>query len=102
MRWLLFLSRAAFMCGVFMLLAFSLLFVTWHNEETVSSTIIMAGYGLAMVLLPLIAFLYLVFAITSSKKLAAVPRWLIFSNIVLLIIFLIFTFYINDPYYHQG
>jgi hypothetical protein len=100
MRWLIFLSRVAFICGVFMLLAFSLLFTSVNKAETISSTIIMAGYGLAMVILPLTGFFYLIFTITGKKPAQYVPRWLMLANIFLLFIFLLFTFYINDPYYH--
>lgn len=101
MRWLIFLSRISFLCGLFMLVAFALLFTSWNDNEGLASTIIMAGYGLAMILLPLTGLFYLILTITRKKPGQLVPRWLIISNIIMLLIFLIFTFYFNDPYYHQ-
>lgn len=99
MRWLIFLSRVAFLCGVFMVVAFALLFIEHSEDETVSSAVIMAGYGLAMVVLPITGLSYLITGILARRKMAILPRWLIISNILFLIAFLIFTFYINDPYY---
>lgn len=101
MRWLIFLSRVSFLCGLFMLVAFALLFTSWSENEGFASTIIMAGYGLAMVMLPLTGFCYLVSAIMGRKPGRIIPRWLIISNVIMLFIFLIFTFYFNDPYYNQ-
>lgn len=100
MRWLIFLSRAAFLCGLFMVLAFSLLFVPWEKNETISSSIIMAGYGLAVIMLPLVNLSYLVAFIAGRKPAKYIGSWLIVANAVLLFILLIFSFYINDPYYH--
>ncbi len=101
MRWLIFLSRVSFLCGLFMLLAFSLLFTSWSEHQGFASTVIMAGYGLAMLLLPLTGIFYLILTITGRKPGQFVPRWLMISNIIMLFIFLIFTFYFNDPYYNQ-
>ncbi len=101
MRWLLFLSRVSFLCGLLMLLAFSLLFTTWNENEGLASTVVMAGYGLAMVMLPLTGLIYLLLTVTGRKPAQVVPRWLIICNTIMLLIFLIFTFYFNDPYYNQ-
>lgn len=101
MRWLLFLSRVSFLCGLFMLLAFLLLFTSWNENEGLASAVIMAGYGLAILILPLTGFIYLLLAVTGRKPAQFIPRWLILSNILMLFIFLIFTFYFNDPYYYQ-
>ncbi len=101
MRWLIFLSRVAFLCGLFMLLALCLLFTSWNEHEGFTSDIIMAGYGLAAVILPLTGLIYLILTVTNRKPTRLVPRWLMISNIIMLLIFLIFTFYFNDPYYHQ-
>lgn len=101
MRWLIFLSRVAFLCGLFMLVALFLQFTSWNENDGLGSTIIMAGYGLAMIILPLTGFTYLLLTVTGRKPAQRVPRWLIVSNILMLFIFLIFTFYFNDPYYNQ-
>ncbi len=99
MRWLIFLSRVAFLCGIFMALAFALLFIGANREESLFSAIILAGYGLSMVVLPLAGFSYLIAGIWAPKQIKVLPRWLLVSNILFLLIFLFFTFYFNDPYY---
>lgn len=99
MHWLIFLSRVAFLSGMVMLVALSFSFTSWYHSETALQIIVLSGYGLAAILLPLINVIYLIMAIFYINNLIA-PRWLIVSNIFLLIIFLIFTFYFNDPYYN--
>ncbi|MGJ7031693.1 hypothetical protein [Niabella hirudinis] len=101
MRWLIFLSKVAFLCGVTVILAFSLLFNEWNKGETVSSSIITSGYALGLILIPLINIIYLICWITGKKPGSIVPRWLIFFNIICLLLIFAYTFYINDPYYHQ-
>jgi len=101
MRWLIFLSRAAFLSGIFMLAALALGFTSWYATTTAGPAIFLAGYGLAAVLLPLVNLLYLVLLMICRKRLAVVPGWLAIANMLFLIIFLIFTFYLNDPYYYQ-
>ena len=44
MKWLLFLSRLAFICGLCFLLSLSLLVRNWTNDDAITSTIIMIGY----------------------------------------------------------
>ncbi|MEI2738056.1 MAG: hypothetical protein V9F01_04675 [Chitinophagaceae bacterium] len=52
MRWLLFLSRLAFICGVFFLLSVSLLMQEWISDENLKSTIITIGYFMGMIIIP--------------------------------------------------
>lgn len=101
MRWLLFLSRVAFLCGLLMLLAHALLFTPWSKDEGLGSTIVMGGYGLATVMLPLTGLMYLILRLSGKKPAEFIPAWLIICNLTMLLILLIFTFYINDPYYHH-
>lgn len=101
MRWLIFLSRASFISGIIMLVALAWGYTSINNNQTLLAEIILAGYGLAAALLPFINLLYLIFFFIKKKILQAMPRWLIISNIIFLCIFLIFTFYINDPYYYK-
>jgi len=82
-----------------MLLAFLLLLTKQEKAVSLLSAIITAGYGLAMVVLPLTGLCYLVAGLTVRKSLKSQPRWLLITNIIFLFVFLFFTFYINDPYY---
>ncbi|MFT4092309.1 MAG: hypothetical protein QM640_01625 [Niabella sp.] len=101
MRWLIFLSRVAFLSGVFMLLALSLLFISWNNNEVVSSSVILGGYVLALITLPLVNIIYFLLAVLGKKPYHVVPKGLFIVNIIFLLILIIFIFYFNDPYYHQ-
>ena len=102
MRWLLFLSRMAFICGVFFLLSFSLLINKWIKDPTLESTIITIGYVMGMILLPVTNLCYLAVLLIKRKLRAYVPIWLILANILFLLFLIYFIFYLNDPYYHQG
>ncbi len=101
MRWLVLLSRVAFLSGIVMLVALFSGATSWHKAESGFYVAILAGYGLSAVLLPLTGLLYLLLSLVQPHRLQTTPRWLMISNILLLLIFLFFTFYYNDPYYHQ-
>jgi len=101
MRWLLFLSRLAFICGLFFLLSVSLLVKEWLSDENLKSTIIIIGYFMGMVLFPAVNLCYLGVFIIKRKLREYVPLWLIIANVVFLLVLIYFIFYLNDPYYHQ-
>ena len=93
MRWLLFLSRLAFISGVFFLASASLLVTDWLKDENLKSTVIIIGYFMGIILFPLVNLCYI--------AVFYVPLWLIVSNIFFLLALAYFIFYLNDPYYHQ-
>jgi hypothetical protein len=101
MRWLLFLSRLAFICGLFFVLSFTLLIEKWVNNPELESTIITIGYVMGMIILPVTNLCYLAVLIIKKKLSAYVPLWLILANILFLLFLIYFIFYLNDPYYHQ-
>jgi hypothetical protein len=102
MRWLLFLSRLAFISGICILIWLLLAMVKTENNELFSSTIITIGYVMGAILLPLVNICYLVLRLAGKKAaLSFVPRWLIIANTVFLVVLLYYIFYLNDPYYHQ-
>ena len=100
MRWLLFLSRLAFICGIFFLLSVSLLLWSWANDS-ISSTIIIIGYFIGLIIVPVVNLCYLAIALIKRKLGAYVPLWLVTANIFFLLILILYIFYFNDPYYHQ-
>lgn len=102
MRWLLFLSRVAFLSGIMLVLAFSLLIFNWNKDETISSVIITAGYGLAFIMIPLINLLYLILVIAGKKIPQIVPRWLIIFNVCCLLILISYILYLNGYFYIKG
>lgn len=95
MTWLLKLSRIAFICNLFFLLAFSLQLTNWISDEQLTSTILMIGYLMGFVLNPLTNFSYLVFGIFSRKSLIVIPAWLIVANVLFLVIDAFYILYIN-------
>lgn len=101
MRWLLFLSRVAFICGVFFLLALSLLIKDWAKDDAITSTVITIGFIMGVVIVPVTALCYLVVVLIKQKLTAHIPAWLIAANILFLFVLLFYIFYVN-PHYHQG
>ena len=101
MRWLLFLSRLAFICGVFFLLSVSLLMQEWISDENLKSTIIAIGYFMGMIIIPIVNLCYFIVFLIKRKIRKFVPLWLISINFLFFLALLFFIFYLNDPYYHQ-
>ena len=101
MRWLLFLSRLAFICGFFFLLSLSLLFKDWLKDQALVSSVITIGYFMGMIIVPVTNLCYLAVFSIRGKLAAWVPRWLIIANIFFLVLLLYYIFYLNDQYYHQ-
>ena len=100
MRWLLFLSRLAFIFGVFFLLYVLMLAKEWLGNPTIDSTFT-TFYFIGIVIIPLANLCYLVVFIIKGKLKAFVPLWLIVINLLFLFALIFFIFYLNDPYYHQ-
>jgi hypothetical protein len=93
MRWLLFLSRLAFICGFCFLLSLTFLFRKEENNEVVSSTIIMIGFVIGLIVLPFTLLCYL--GLLIARKKLPVPIWLVVSNIVFMFILMIYLLFIN-------
>lgn len=98
MRWLLFLSRLAFICGLFFLLTLSLLVKDWIKDESLVSTIITIGFFMGMIIVPVTLFCYLLIWIFGKKPGIYVPKWLIVANIFVMLILLSYIVYINYLY----
>ena len=95
MRWLLFLSRLAFICNVFFLLAFSLQISNWVKDQDLTSYFVIIGYVMGFVLNPLTNLCYFFMGIIARKKLSIVPAWLITANILFLVIDAFYLLYLN-------
>lgn len=101
MRWLLFLSRLAFISGVCILIWLVLAMSRGENNELFSSTVIIIGYAMGAVLLPATNLSYLVMLILKKKMRPLIPGWLITANVIFLFVLIYYIFYLNDPYYHK-
>jgi hypothetical protein len=100
MRWLLFLSRLAFICGFFFLLAFSLRIRDWVGEDGATSFIVILGYFMGGILIPITNICYLIVLFVKRRLTAYVPLWLVIANLLFLIILILYIFYPNDSYNH--
>ncbi|MBL7723569.1 MAG: hypothetical protein JNK27_05440 [Chitinophagaceae bacterium] len=98
MRWLLFLSRLAFICGLFFLLSLSLLFKNWLTDDNMVSTIITIGFFMGMIIVPVTLLCYLFLWIAGKKPGRIVPGWLIVANIIVFCILLGYIVYANYLY----
>lgn len=97
MRWLLFLSRLAFICGFCFLLSllFLVIKIDLGKAQDISGTVIIIGFILGIIIVPLTLLCYL-FALAFKKQLLQrVPVWLIVSNIIFLIVLLVYIIGIN-------
>ena len=95
MRWLLFLSRLAFICGICFLLSLSLRIYDWTKDQDLASTIIVIGYFIGILVVPITMLCYLIVVIRKKNLIAAVPLWLVISNVIFLFILLIYIISIN-------
>jgi hypothetical protein len=101
MRWLLFLSRLAFICGfAFVLSLIALFFKEIQNQELLS-TVIIIGYVIGIVVVPISLLAYLLLWMARKKPGTVVPAWLLVINILFLLVLLTYIFYLNDPYYFK-
>jgi hypothetical protein len=101
MRWLLFLSRLAFICGIFFLLSVSLQIRNWTNDQVIVSTVIIIGYFIGLIVVPVVNLCYVGVLLVKRKLGIYVPLWLVTANFFFLLILILYIFYFNDPYYHQ-
>ena len=99
MRWLLFLSRVAFICNLLFLVSFSLLLTHWLNNDGVSSTIIIVGYVLSIIFNPVLNLIYLVLFCVKKSSLSVVPAWLMVLNILFLMLQLVYLLLLNVSNY---
>jgi len=96
MRWLLSLSRLAFVCNLFFLIAFSLQLSNWIKDEQLVSTVVVIGYVMGFLLNPVTNICYLFTTLLSRRRLAIVPSWLIVANVLFLVIDAFYVLYINS------
>jgi hypothetical protein len=96
MRWLLFLSRLAFICNIFFLLAVSLQLSNWIHNQQLVSTVVIIGYVMGFILNPVLLLCYLIQVLLRKKFWQSIPPWLIFANIILTVILVLYIiFFLN-------
>jgi hypothetical protein len=95
-RWLLVLSRVAFICNICFLIAFSIQMTDWIKNEDITSLIALIGYVMGFIINPLLVFCYLLVFVFSRKRLRSIPSWLLTANILFLFIQILYILYLND------
>jgi hypothetical protein len=95
MRWLLFLSRLAFICGIFFILAISLLIRKWARDEDVAATIITIGVFMGLIIVPVTNLCYFTVFIVKRKLKLYVPLWLVIANVLFLVLNVFYIFFLN-------
>jgi hypothetical protein len=102
MRWLLFISRVAFICNICFLVGFSLKISNWLPNQDLSGTIVIIGFFLVALFNPLVNLCYLVLFLFRKKITLYIPVWLITANILFLVMQLFYILYLNDAQPTQG
>lgn len=100
MRWLLFLSRVAFICNIFFLLAVTLRIGNWVHNADIVALILLIGYLLVLLFNPLVNIFYLILFLFRKKFWTVVPSWLITANLLFLVMELFYILYLNDTQPH--
>lgn len=80
MRKLLFFSRVALICNICFLITFILLYMPIPSETGLSSTIIIMGRVLSVVITAVLMLVYIIVLFTSRKLFSHVPAWLVITN----------------------
>jgi hypothetical protein len=101
MRWLLFLSRVAFICNVFFLIAVSIQFSNWLQNGDIAATIAIIGYFLVILINPLVNLCYLVLFLLRKQLQFIVPAWLITANLLFLVMQIFYILYLNDTKHYS-
>ncbi|MGZ3839588.1 MAG: hypothetical protein ACXVBI_13525 [Flavisolibacter sp.] len=96
MRWLLFLSRLAFICNIFFLMAVSLQWFNWVHNQDITATIAIIGYFMVAFVNPIVNVLYLALFFFRKKFWQLLPAWLIAANVLFLVTQIFYILYLND------
>lgn len=101
MRWLLFLSRLGVISGLCILVWLIMAMTDKNTDGAFASTIIIIGYVMGGLILPVTNISYLVCVVIRKKMRPPLNRFLIILNILFLLLLIYYFFYLNDPYYHK-
>ncbi len=102
MRWLLFLSRLAFICNIVFVFSVLLLWKDFLQDQAVTSTVIIIGYFLAVfVFNPFVNIVYLIILLSRKKLSQFIPGWLAVGNFLFLVLQITFILFLNGTFYHR-
>ncbi|MDB5252644.1 MAG: hypothetical protein JWP27_1813 [Flaviaesturariibacter sp.] len=95
MRVVLFLSRIAFICNVFFLVAVLLRFANGLQNGVFVSTVVIMGYFLVVLFNPLVNLIYGVLLLRRRLP-GIMPKWLVLANFIFLLLQLQYILFLND------
>ena len=90
MQKLLFFSRVALICNICFLVTALLRFVPFLDNGALSSTLIITGSVLAILINSLLVLLYIILLITRRPIKNYVPAWLVITNFLIFVLQIIF------------
>lgn len=96
MRWLLFLSRVAFICNLFFILSLLILWKELVTQQAVVGTVGILGYVLAIVFNSFVNLCYVTMLLVKRSVLSVIPKWLLLANLVFFILQILYIFVLND------
>jgi hypothetical protein len=73
-----------------------LLIKNWTNDEEITSTIIVIGYFMGLIVVPITNLCYLAVLLSRKKLKEIVPLWLVAVNILILLVLIYYLIYVND------
>jgi hypothetical protein len=83
---LLFLSRVALLCNICFVITLLMHYVPVLSQGVITSTVIILGTVMAIVINALMNFLYLIIALSGQRLQNLVPLWIIIINFLFLIL----------------
>jgi hypothetical protein len=83
MRWLLFLSRVAFICNLFFIVCIILRYKDVIDDQSLKGFIVVVGWLIAPVVTVTVNVILLSLYIIKRTPLAFIPKWLFVSNIIM-------------------
>jgi hypothetical protein len=99
---LFFFARLTFLAGLFFGGSWVLLLVEHNLNPELVSMVLTAGFGLGVLLFPSFVLTCAVLSVRGRLKSNPTPRWLIVANVIWLLLFITFIFFLNGTYYHQS
>ena len=100
MHFFLVLARIAFICNLFFIPVFLLHFGNFITHPVFVSFLIIVGYLLALLINPLLHICYFVLLLLKRNLWVAVPKWLLATNFIFLLVQVFYILLLNDLFHH--
>lgn len=95
MQKILFLSRVAFICNCFFVIAVSLRFSNWISNPDLQSTVAQLGLVMAIPINVVLQLTLLVLLLIGKRPGRHIPLWLLAGNVLFLMLQVFYFIYVN-------